>query len=139
MRRRFASHWAAGLVALVLAQTVGLIGCSTGNSDDIRSHTVTIQVQNGIGVPIEGVQVTAWIVDSDVPGVNRQPIEFGPVTSDGAGQVRFRYEAVQAPYVCGFEVREDGTDGTEVPLAYEAPNVTRVLSDQTGTATALVP
>ena len=73
-----------GLAAVTVA-LAGLVGCSQLSESDFRSHDVIVQVQNSVRVPIEGVRVTAWIIDVDLAGPNRAPIELGPVPTDADG------------------------------------------------------
>lgn len=58
------------------------------------------------GAPQTGLDVKVWIVDVDVPGTARVPIEMEPVTTDVQGEAIWTYNAVGEPYVCGYEVRD---------------------------------
>lgn len=118
--RKGALIWTAALVGLALA------GCSSSSSSYNREVAAQVQTSSGAGMP--DLDVTVWIVDVDLPGDVRQPMELEPQTTDATGRVSWQVEAEGQPYVCGFRV--ETSLGTV--MGYSAPDLNQRLSTPDG-------
>ena len=119
--------------AMLLAGTIGLLGCaSTEETLEETQQIVTIQVENADGFGVSNIQVTAWIVDVDLPLDRRTPIQVGPAPTDAGGTVRFTHPATTQPYVCGFEIAEPVSKAV---VAAHVADVANSLSDTAGQLT----
>ncbi len=112
-----------GLVAC--AAMAGLAACASSDSPKKETHDLAVTVLTAAQEPVANLSVKAWILDADVPGDSRTPIELEARVTDGEGRVEWTYESFEAPYFVGYEVRAiDGTVLTEAaPLPAERLNV----------------
>ncbi|MBZ0267250.1 Ig-like domain-containing protein [bacterium] len=97
--------------------------------DSEDSHTITVTVQTASRTPAMDAVVSVWIVDADLPGVERAPIALGTAPTDSQGTARFTYASIAPPYVCGYEVKDPSA--TTV-LAAQAPSVSNDLATPSG-------
>ncbi|GJM43236.1 MAG: hypothetical protein DHS20C21_00780 [Gemmatimonadota bacterium] len=135
MRRTRTARWFVGALAgmaTLIATTGSYCGGSGSSATD---QTVMIQVMDSADARVVGVEVTAWIVDTD-DTTNRAPIVVGTALTDGEGTVEFTYLAATQPYVCGYEVREPTA---LTVLAESAATVSNHLSSPSGLVTVVLP
>jgi hypothetical protein len=126
-------RWAGFAAACTVAAT--LAACANSESYDLKAHELVVTVRSAAQDPVANVNVKAWILDADVPGDSRAPIELEPQVTDAQGRAEWTYEAFDTPYFCGYEVR--ASDGSLLTQA--APLVSERLNAASGQLTVVLP
>jgi hypothetical protein len=91
-------------VAAAVVMAVGLAACSEGYKEK-EEQQVSVTVQSALRSPVSGVTVTPWILDVDVAGDSRAPIQLDPQVTDQDGRAEWLYTAFSTPAICGIEVK----------------------------------
>jgi hypothetical protein len=125
MARNLVSAWRLGArAAAVIVLAAALSACGQPYDEKEMEQEVIVTVQTTAGVPAVGVTVTPWILDVDVAGDSRSPIQLEPQVTDDAGHAFWTFLATDAPAICGVEIKAAAGN----VLFYDAPSSTDWLS-----------
>lgn len=92
------------------AAAMSLSACADHYRDDKSSFDLALVVKNATGGAVPGLAAQVWIMDTDIPGDGRAPVALETKSTDVAGRATWTYDAYNAPYIVGYEVRNSSGD-----------------------------